>query len=497
VEKIRESKMAEKEELIRIVGGDNVIDDPNILKEYSRDVSFAHPVRPNFIVKPKNAADVQAVVKWANEAGIPLVPMSSGPPHFRGDTVPGADGVVIVDLSRMKRIIRVDGRNRMAMVEPGVTFAELQPKLKKERLRLNMPMLPRSSKSVVGSMLEREPVTMPKYHWDIADPMICIEVIFGNGDKFRTGGAAGPGSLEEMWEVGGAQKVAEGPGQADWYRIIQGAQGTMGIVTWASMRCERLPTIEEPFLIGSENLESLYEFVHWLVRLRLANECLVLNNSNLAAILAKQWPREYESLRAALPPWVLFYCLAGYEYFPEERVAYQIKDMADIASRLVGVVPVRTISVVSAHDLLRTLKKPSEEPYWKLRYKGACQDVLFLTTLDMVPKFVRVMHETAEWHDYPCAEIGVYIQPCVQGACCHCEFNLFYNPTDKGEVARVQGLITNASEALIGAGAFFSRPYGIAADMAYRRDAETTAALRKLKGIFDPNNVMNPGKLCF
>jgi hypothetical protein len=40
---------------------------------------------------------------------------------------------------------------------------------------------------------------MPKYHWDIGDPLACVEVIFGTGDMFRTGAAAGPGSLEEQW----------------------------------------------------------------------------------------------------------------------------------------------------------------------------------------------------------------------------------------------------------------------------------------------------------
>jgi len=41
-----------------------------------------------------------------------------------------------------------------------------------------------------------------------------------------------------------------GPGQVDWYRLIQGAQGTMGIVTWATIRCERLPNLEEAFLVN-------------------------------------------------------------------------------------------------------------------------------------------------------------------------------------------------------------------------------------------------------
>jgi FAD/FMN-containing dehydrogenase len=46
-------------------------------------------------------------------------------------------------------------------------------------------------------------------------------------------------------------------------------------------------------------------------------------------------------------------------------------------------------------------------------------------------------------------------------------------------------------------GAFFSRPYGPWADLAYGRFTEGVAALRKLKSIFDPNNILNPGKLCF
>ena len=58
-------------------------------------------------------------------------------------------------------------------------------------------------------------------------------------------------------------------------------------------------------------------------------------------------------------------------------------------------------------------------------------------------------------------------------------------------------LYLKASEELQRQGAFFSRPYGIWADMAFRQDPQMAAALNKIKGIFDPNNVMNPGKLGF
>jgi len=486
--------MVEKE-LEKILSSKNILDDAGILEEYSSDLSFTPRVEPRLVVKPHNADEVQALIKWANEMLVHLIPVSSGSPHFRGDTVPSVVGSIVVDLSEMKNVIRVDRRNRVAMIEPGVTFTELVPRLEKEGLRLNMPLLPRHSKSVIGSMLEREPVIMPLYQWDALDPLTCIEVIFGTGDMFRTGSAAGPGSLEDQWAAKQAQVNPMGPGQTDFARVVQGAQGTMGVVTWSTVRCELMPALQKPFLVGTENLNTLADLAYRLLWLKVVDECLVLNDCSLAAILAEN-SEEYSKLRKNLPKWLLVFCLAGYEYFPEERLAYQEKQMVD-AAKFFGVEPVQNIAGVSPNDLLKTLGKPSEEPYWKLRNKGAFQDILFLTTMDRAATFVNIMNETSEKHGYPASDISTYIQPMVQGTSCHCEFNLFYNPDDPDEVGRIKALYIGAVKALMDAGAFFNRPYGEIAQMAYYRDAETVAALKKVKSIFDPNNIMNAGKLCF
>lgn len=118
--------MALKEKLACIVGSGNVFDEPNILDAYSKDESFVTPMKPWAVVKPKNVDEVQSILKWANQTATPLVPVSSGPPHFRGDTVPGVPGAVIVDLSRMKQIIKIDRRNKMAIIESGITWTALQ-----------------------------------------------------------------------------------------------------------------------------------------------------------------------------------------------------------------------------------------------------------------------------------------------------------------------------------------------------------------------------------
>lgn len=483
-----------RQELIEIVGDENVYDDPSVLDEYSKDNSFVNRMRPDYVVKPKNADEVEAIVKWANNTLIPLVPVSSGPPRFRGDTVPSTGGAVIFDLRRMKQVLSVDRRNRVAMIEPGVTFAELIPELKKNGLRANIPFLPRQSKSVIGSMLEREPGIMPKYQWDISDPLACTEVIYGTGDLFRTGSAAGPGTLEEQRTAGAAQKGPAGPGQADFYRLIQGAQGTMGIVTWATLRCELLPSLQEPFVVGSSNLDDLLEFTYWLIRLKLVDECLIQNRCTLATILTMNG--NYEPLVQGLPRWLLFFCIAGYEYFPEERVAYQIEQMMDIAKR-VALEPGRAIGKVSAYELLRILGKPAAEPYWKLRRKGSCYEIFFLTTRNKLPEIIHIMQDVANKYGYPVEEMGILLQPVVQATSYHCEFDMFYDPNSPTEVDKAQEFFVDASKVLMANGAFFSRPYGLWADMVYRRDGGTATVLRKVKEIFDPKNILNPGKLCF
>jgi FAD/FMN-containing dehydrogenase len=107
------------------------------------------------------------------------------------------------------------------------------------------------------------------------------------------------------------------------------------------------------------------------------------------------------------------------------------------------------------------------------------------------------MKKVVSRYRYSSDDIGCYIQPMVQGRGCHCEFNLPCDPSDTGGAAEVQAMFRDASETLMKNGAFFSRPYGPWAEMVYSRYAEGVTALRKLKGIFDPNNIMNPGKLCF
>jgi FAD/FMN-containing dehydrogenase len=395
----------------------------------------------------------------------------------------------------MKKIIHFDTRNRMVLLEPGVTYSALQPELAKKGLRLSSPLAPRANKSVIASLLEREPIIIPRYQWVMLDPLRCLEVVWGDGQRMTTGEAESSGTLQEEWEKKFAQVAPTGPAQTDFYKVASAAQGSMGIVTWASVKCELLPQVHKLFLVPAPKLENLLDLAYGILSIRFGDELLILNSFNLASLLGKD-DTQIKSLAEQLPPWVLLVGIAGRERLPEARVAYQEKDLSEMAQQH-GLQLLPALPAASGDEVLKIILNPSREPYWKLTYKGDYQDIFFLSTLDRSPEFVKAMYAVAEAQGYPTSEIGIYIQPVHQGASCHIEFDFPFNRNKAREASRMKELYTRASEEMLKTGAYYSRPYGIWANMAFNRDVQTTIVLRKIKGIFDPNNVMNPGKLCF
>lgn len=484
-----------KARLMEIVGKAGVFDNPEIGDSFSLDHDLIPPMKPRFMVKPRDVDEVQEIVLWANQTLTPLVPVSSGEPHFRGDTAPTVPEAIIVDLSGMKRILKIDRRNRLALIEPGVTYSQLQPELQKEGLRMVMPLLPRGNKSVIASLLEREPVMSPRYQWNLLEPLRSLEIVWGNGDKLWSGAGAFRGEKEEDWQQGLVPVHGPGPGQLDFYKFVSAAQGSMGIVTWASVKCEVFPEFRRLFFVPAKKLNDVIDFTYKLLKFRFGDELFIVNSACLAYVLASG-PDEVESLKDALPSWTVVVGVTGGHILPRERVEAQENDIRDIAQQF-GLKMVPAVQGCRGGELLELLLKPSTEPYWKLRYKGGSQEVFFLTTLDKTPGYVTTMYSAANEQQYPAPDIGVYIQPVHQGVGCHCEFILPFDRKNRAEMLRTQELFRDASHRLLRQGAFFSRPYGIWAEMVYNADARTTIVTRKIKEIFDPNNVMNPGKLCF
>ena len=486
-----------KEDLVGIVGKSAVFEDPKIDEKRSLLLGRAPAVRPRYRVMPNDTEQVQKIVSWANRTGTPLIPISSGGTHLNRSTAPSVPESVIVDLSRMNRVLKIDRRNRLALIQPGVTHAQLLPELKKEGLRINMPLMPRQGKSVLTSLLEREPVTSPKFQWNLQEPLRSMEIIWGNGDHFYSGSGFFRGEKDSDWQEGivPAQGVGAGPSQVDFYKFVSAAQGSMGIVTWASVKCEVLPKVRKLFFIPSHNLENLIDFTYKLLKYRFGDELFIVNGCCLANLISKD-SDTIAALKGSLPAWTVVVSFTGADYFPEERVEGQVQDVRDIAQAH-GLDMTPAVKGCTGAEMLDLIQGACQDPHWKSRYKGAAEEIFFLTTLDKTPGFRETVRSLADEHRFPATDIGVYLQPGHQGVCCHCEFIFPVDRQNQVEMRTTGALLEAASRKLFRQGAFFSRPYGMWAEMVFNADAQAKSALRKVKDIFDPNHVMNPGKLCF
>ena len=485
--------MSMKGALEQIVGKKNVSDAREELSRYASDHSLVPPGRPDLIVRPKDAQEVSAVIIWANTNNIPVVPVSSRV-HFHGCTIPKQGGIIL-DLVRLNRVLEIDLDNRRVRIEPGVTWQKLTEALAKKGMRMIMPLLPHADRSVVTDFLEREVTTNTVY--DYGEPLQSMEVVWPTGEIFRMGSASVNGYPDSLSK--GANP--SGPG-LDFYRFLQGAQGTMGVVTWANVKIESIPKIDKVYFAALEDLSCGVDLLYRILPRRIGQEVLLLNNIDLAAIAAQSDPVEFERLAGVLPPWTLVLVISGLNRRPEEKVAYEEKFLSEVVKNEFPSL-VFTDNLPGFPGLGRMLLPllrnpwPADRPYWKSGWQGGSQSLFFMAKPVDAPNYVNVVEAMAAQYGYPLSEIGAYLQPIEHNRACQLEFTVFYDPTDAGETAVVAGLYQAAAQALMAEGALFTRPYGALAPLIYERAAGYRTALLRVKKVFDPKNIMNPGNLCF
>lgn len=449
-------------------------------------------VAPTSTIRPAGADDLQATVREAAAVGAALVPLASTGVHARTGLCCRREHRA-VDLAAWKDIPFVSRRNRVVQIEPGVTWGELRRTLRTQGMDVPMPLSPRAGKSVVASLCERAPVTWSNKQWDTVDPLACMAFLFGSGDLFVTGAAGGPGTLAEQRRVGQAQKAPLGPGATDFHRLVQGSQGSFGIALWLTVRTELAPSMERPLLVGVAELPRLFDFTYAVQRVKLGEECFILDRVAAAMLLARADSQRFAALLGTLPAWLLLQNVAGFERLPTERLAYQTDDIMRHAVAA-ALKPAEAVGDLTARELLDAARNDASESDWRRDRRGQCLSLTFQCTLDRSAQLIETARATGRALGLTDDDLGVYLQPIVQNRFCEVELLLPYAADDEAAAARLQTFEREAFAALAAAGAFFSRPYGHAEQAVFTHNPTNTDFLRRLKRIFDPANILNPGK---
>ncbi len=471
----------------------NIVTDPEILGRYAQDTSLMTPHMPNVLVKVKTTIEVQKVLKIAHENRYPVVPRSSGTGSY-GTGIP-EEGGLILDLSGMKSIPRIDTRNRWVLIEPGVTFGELKRELAKYGMQPLNPLLPRKDKSVITSVLEREPVLSTKTECD--EPLRTMEIVWGTGELLRTGSmTVDTIPAEEIPDKTNSDLCSTGGPGIDWWRLLTGCQGTFGVITIMNVKIFHQPLKQKVVFLPFNKLEEVIMPFYAIQRREIGHECFLLNSCDMASVVAEK-ESDIPNLEKKLPSYCIVLNLWGGQFFPEERIAYEEKAVSEITKEYKCSWCEKLASWPAANSRFENiLTSPWEgDVYWKERRMGGCLELVFESGLDKIPSYWKLFQEMAEAYNIDTRQLGLYIQPRQRARVCHVEFHIPCDPDDTGKLEKVKTFHRKASEAVMNAGAFFYRPYYDWADTVYARSGYTFETIKKLKKILDPHRVLNPGKL--
>jgi 4-cresol dehydrogenase (hydroxylating) len=149
-------------------------------------------------VAPYTVEQVQAVMKAANEYKIPVYPISTGKNLGYGGSAPNLSGSVVLDLKRMNRILDVSERNHSALVEPGVSYFDLDRHIQERKLKLWVDVPDPGWGSPVGNSLDHGGGYLQPMYRNHFDSHCGMEVVLANGDVVRTGMGAMPGA--QSWQ---------------------------------------------------------------------------------------------------------------------------------------------------------------------------------------------------------------------------------------------------------------------------------------------------------
>jgi len=242
-------------EIEGVVGSDFVTDKDFMKAAYSRNVDPAFPDRwADMIVRPETVEEVSDIVKIANKYKIPIVPRGGGADLVGGATI---EGGILMDLTRMNKIIEINERDFYCYVEAGITWGELNSKLWEKNLCLGIIGPGSGFSATMGGGLSNNTAGFGSTKYGlITDNCLGVEVVLGDpkGTIIRTG------SLANKY----AKPFCRYGVAPDFTGLFLGDVGTMGIKTKASLKLYPMPPyrIRRNYMLRNNDYNVLSKVLH-------------------------------------------------------------------------------------------------------------------------------------------------------------------------------------------------------------------------------------------
>jgi glycolate oxidase len=447
------------ERLSGLVGADQVLVGDAISEDYRHDEALGRtPAAPGYLVRPATAEQVADIVTLAAAEGVPVTARGSAT-GLSGACEPSAGGIV-VSFERMNSILEIDTDNHVAIVQPGVTLAELD--VRTAEVGLTYPVAPGELSASLGGNVGTNAGGMRAVRYGVTrNHVLGLQAVLGTGELIRTGGRI--------------SKISSG---YDLTQLIIGSEGTLALVTEAILKLHPRLTDDRTVLAPFDDLDGVVKAVPKIIASGLAPNILeYIDAFTMAAItyntkLSLGIPDEVRDATQA-------YLVVSLENTSAERVDGDVEQLGGLLGDL-GATDVYVLDGPAAHKLIEA----REKAFWTAKAAGAQDIVDVVVPRSAMPEFLSTVRQLA-------TDSGSGVAGCGHAGDGNVHLAVFQADPE----VRHQ-LLHDMFATGVKLGGAISGEHGIGREkkpyFLALTDPVQLALLRRIKGSFDPQGILNP-----
>ncbi|MEC1522120.1 glycolate oxidase subunit GlcD [Neobacillus niacini] len=451
-----------KQKLISIVSEKNYDDSKIERLVYSYDATPNFQSMPDAVVSPRNAEEVSQILKICNQYGVPIVPRGSGTNLCAG-TCPTEGGIVLL-FKHMNKILEIDEENLTITVQPGVITLDMIQAI--EEKGLFYPPDPSSMKiSTIGGNINENSGGLRGLKYGVTrDYVIGLEAVLSNGDIIRTGG-----------------KLAKDVAGYDLTRLFVGSEGTLGVITEATLKLIPMPETRKTMLALYQDLSAAARSVSKIIANKIIPTTLeFLDQATLKVV------EDYAQI--GLPTDVQAVLLIEQDG-PPEVVERDINKIAEVC-KLENAVSIQIAATEEEAMALRTARRAALSAVARLAPTTILEDAT--VPRSEIANMVKAINEITEKYQLTICTFGHAGDGNLHPTCAT-------DARNHEEMERVEKAFAEIFDKAIELGGTITGEHGVGAMKApyleWKLKKEGIAAMMGIKQAFDPNNIMNPGKV--